>query len=431
MIRNALILILSLHSLNWLQAQNLVRNSGFEITDTCYIHCESTNEEQNLNAFGWFNPSLSSPDVYSSCNQPISLPQTTPEQYACLNQFSPFNGRGYQIPHQGTNYIGIAVELIYIQTNNIISGWREYIASEFISPLENKKYCVSMHLSQASTLYYKYLLNQDNSLYSVVNKMGFNITLERPNYITNGSVYLDPSITFSPENGSYFSDTLNWVKVVMPYKALGGERYFTIGNFYNENDIQFQVVTDFDLTNPETAYETSDCYLYIDDVEVIEIPNLVSCPDTSIYPGSTIQLSTYTQTEGYEWFEDDTLNSLGGGNPISVSPEITTTYYLKANQCKLITWDTVNVTVIPKPIIPVSVSFLNTITSTQFQIQYSGDIKPVLDVELFNSVGQLIKVLQISETTLISLENVSSGIYYCRLTKDGIPIMTGKVVKVN
>ncbi|HOY48639.1 MAG TPA: T9SS type A sorting domain-containing protein [Flavobacteriales bacterium] len=414
-----------------LGAQNLVRNPSFEETDTCYTNCESTTEEQNLNAIGWFNPTLSSPDVYSSCNQPISLPQTEPEQYACLNQFSPFNWRGFQIPHQGSNYIGIAVELVNIQTYNIIPGWREYIASEFISPLENKKYCVSMNLSQASTLYYKYLLNQDNALYSVVNKMGFNITLERPNYITNGSVYLDPSITFTPENDSYFSDTLNWEKVVMPYKANGGERYFTIGNFYNENDIQFEVITNFDLSNPETAYTNADCYLYLDDVEVIEIPALVSSSDTSIYYGSTIQLSTSTPTEGYEWFEGDTLHSLGGGNSISVNPELTTSYYLKANQCKLITWDTVNVTVIPKPIIPVSVSFLNTITSSQFQIHYTGDFKPVLNVELFNSVGQLIQQFQISESTPISLENVSAGIYYCRLSKDGVPVMTGKVVKVN
>jgi len=290
---------------------------------------------------------------------------------------------------------------------------------------------ISLHLVQASTLYYKYLLNQDHSLYTVVNKIGFNITVDRPLYNTIGSIYLNPSITFTPQNSAYFSDTLNWEKVVMPYKANGGERYFTIGNFYNENDIQFEVKTNFDLTNPETAYTFADCYIYIDDVEVIEIPALVSSPDTSIYSGSTIQLSSTTPTEGFEWFEGDTLHSLSGGNSISVSPEITTTYFLKANQCKLITWDTVNVTVIPKPIIPVSVSFLNTITSSQFQIHYSGDFKPELDVELFNSVGQLIQQFQISESTPISLENVSAGIYYCRLSKDGVPVMTGKVVKVN
>jgi len=409
------------------QAQNLVHNPSFEETDTCYTHCEDGTFDEHLNAIDWFNPTLNTPDIFSSCNYFNSIDF----EYGCLTQYSPFNWRGYQLPNSGGNYAGIAVDIIDIPSNTIASGWRDYIASEFKQPLKKTTYCVSLHLVLASTLYYKYVLNQDHSLYTEVNKIGFNITVDRPLYNTFGSIYLDPSITFSPLNGEYFSDTLNWEKVIMPYKAFGGERYFTIGNFYNENDIQFEVITDFDLSNPDSVYTYSECYHYIDDVEVIEIPDLVSSPDTSIYSGSTIQLSTYTQTEGYEWFEADTLNSLGGGNSISVNPKITTTYYLKANQCKLITWDTVNVSVIPKPIIPVSVSFLNTITSTQFQIQYNGDYKPVLDIELFNTVGQLVKVLRISETTPISLENVSSGIYYCRLSKDGIPIMTGKVVKVN
>lgn len=432
MIRNSLTLILSLLITFYMQAQNLVYNPSFEETDTCYSHCENGTLDLIPNAIGWFNPTLQTPDIFSSCNYPNPFPQTILDQYICQFQCSPFNWQGYQYPLSGNNYAGIGVLMVDIQSNSINECcYQEYLGGELISPLSNKYYCVSLNISQSSILYYKYIMSQNNFLYSVINKIGLNFSNQKQFYNTTSNIFLEPSVTFTPEIGGYFLDTLNWEKVIMPYKASGGERYFIIGNFYHENDIQFQVVTNFDVTNPEFQYTTAGCYLYLEDVEVIQIPELELSSDTSIYFGTTIQISTSTFTDGLEWFEGDTLQSLGGGNAISVSPEKTTTYYLKANQCKLITWDTVNVTVIPKPIIPVSISFLNTITETQFQIQYTGDYKPVLDVELFNSVGQLVKVLQISETTPISLENVSSGIYYCRLSKDRIPIMTGKVVKVN
>jgi len=167
-------------------AQNLVRNPSFEETDTCYTHCENSAADIIPNAISWFNPTLSTPDIISSCN----YTPTNESPNSCLVQYSPFNWRGFQFPFQGNNYSCISMELINIPTNSIISGIREYIGGEFIAPLGTKNYCVSLYLSQASTLYYKYFLNQNNSLYSVVNKIGFNITSDRPFYNTIGSVWI-------------------------------------------------------------------------------------------------------------------------------------------------------------------------------------------------------------------------------------------------
>jgi hypothetical protein len=134
------------------------------------------------------------------------------------------------------------------------------------------------------------------------------------------------------------------------------------------------------------------CIHYIDDVEVIEIPELEAKSDThTIYKGNRTWLYSPTQAEEYTWFAGDTLHSIGNGDSLRVNPTETTTYYLKALQCKLTSYDTVTITVLPAPLIPVNISVVNTLTNTDFTIKYTGDNRPELQAELFNSVGQIVR----------------------------------------
>ncbi len=407
-----------------LGAQNLVTNGSFEELTMCLDQCQNNPLEPNTIAVGWKTATSQTPDVYSPCNigtLPIS---------SCSTYYSPTNWQGYQFASDGNNYAGYFVG--GISFDSLVSeNFTDYISVKLERKLENKNYCISYQIAAGSPLYYKQISQQDYYLYAVTNKTGVYFSNTNPYEATYGIYPHEPQVWLESDSSEYLNDTTGWDKVLNYYQATGGEEYIVLGNFVPYDELIYHIETNIPNDSLGLFAGGAGCYQYIDDVQLIEIPDLKVSADTFVYFGSTIQLSTSTLTEGYEWFEGDTLHSLGGGNSISVSPEITTTYYLKANQCKLITWDTVNVTVIPKPIIPVSVSFLNTITSTQFQIHYTGDYKPVLDVELFNSVGQLIQQFQISESTPISLENVSAGIYYCRLSKAGVPIMTGKVVKVN
>ena len=406
-----------------LQSQNLVKNGSFEDLTMCLDQCENDPVITTSIAVGWKTATSQTPDIFSPCN--FSEPQE-----ACTNYFSPSNWQGYQFAYDGNNYAGYSAGGILFDSSVSVNS-TEYISNSLIQELDKKNYCISYKVAAASNLYFKKMSQQDYYLYAVTNKTGVYFSKNQPFEHTFGIYPHTPQVWLESDSSEYLNDTTNWDIVANFYQANGGEEYITIGNFVPYDEVIYHVETNIPIDEIGLYAGGVSCYQYIDDVQLIEIPELIVSADTAVYPQSSISLSTPTLAEGYEWFEIDTLHSLGVGNAITISPEISTSYFLKATQCKLTTWDTVNVTVIPRPIIPVSISFLNTITSSHFQIQYQGDYKPLLDVEVFNSVGQIIKTLHLSETTFISLDAFTSGVYYCRLSKEGIPIKTSKVVKVD
>jgi len=226
------------------------------------------------------------------------------------------------------------------------------------------------------------------------------------------------------------SDTLGWDRVSGYYIAEGGEEYITIGNFVPYNEVVYRVETNMRPGQADSLAGGAESYQYIDDVQLVEIPELIVSGDTTIYTGSTLALSCSTPTDGLVWFATDTTNAIGADSSIVVSPIVTTNYFLKATQCKLISWDTVTVTVLPKPLVPVNVWLTNTLTKDAFTLNYIGDFKPALDVELFNSVGQLVARFQVTESVEVSIADLAVGVYYCRLRSGEVPIFTDKILKI-
>ena len=99
----------------------------------------------------------------------------------------------------------------------------------------------------------------------------------------------------------------------------------------------------------------------------------------------------------------------------------------------MVTWDTVwvYITGIAEPKPALEVSLLNTLTAESFKINYTGSYKPLLNAELYNGVGQLVRKFSVAQSMEVPVSDLAAGIYYCKLSREGTPVLMEKVVKAN
>jgi hypothetical protein len=426
MIRVLIVFFLSLQISTYLQAQNLVNNPGFE-NISCLEDCSNGIVNQKLIADDWWTANYQTPDIFSPCNIIIDPIDST---VLCHRWGVPGNWVGYQYAHAGTNYAGYAAGLIFLKDSAHWYHYRDFPEVELASLLKaGSRYCIGLYISVAVYTGYPQKAGERFFLYAITDQTDVYFSNQRLYVPSINPPPVNPQVILKSENGPYISDTLNWEKVYAPYLASGGERFMTIGNFASRDETILHVMTNMSQAYRDSFTDAAKCYYYIDDVEVIEIPELEAKADTNfIQEGNGVWLYSPTQAEEYTWFKVDTLHSIGNADSIRVDPTETTTYYLKAQQCKLTSYDTVTVTVLPAPLIPVNVSVVNTLTNTDFTIKYMGDNRPELQAELFNSVGQMVRSYTITETVNIGVSDLAAGIYYCRIRKDNVPVLTQKIV---
>lgn len=264
-------------------------------------------QDQLYLAIPWFTPNFNSSDLYNTCSSVISssIPQ---------------NWTGYQQPHTGNGYAGIAV---YNYTYNGVDNRREYLAVQLIDSLQaEKKYCIEFYASRADSSYW------------AVNRLGLNLSkLPIIDNLAIDTLTATPQIQF--DSTVIFLDTLNWVKVSGTYTALGGERYITIGNFYADDQ------TDT-LATPNSWIWA---YFYIDDVAVYELQECNAGEDVSICYKDSITLGTTAAANVlYEWMPTAGLSDPSVANPLA-SPDTSTVYILKQTECDAVLFDTVRVIV--------------------------------------------------------------------------------------
>lgn len=77
---------------------------------------------------------------------------------------------------------------------------------------------------------------------------------------------------------------------------------------------------------------------------------------------------------------------------------------------------------------PLKLFISNTISKENFLINYTGDERPPLTMALFNSIGQLVYVQNITESATITTSGYAPGIYYCRIFKNSESVLTEKIV---
>ena len=219
-------------------AQNLVVNPSFENTaSNCgnfggegfTTDLAATWNSANSNTAG---DSCSSPDLFAPCNVVFGISVTG----------MPDNELGWQNARTGSRYVGII-------THEPLSNYREYIQGRTSTPLTaGQQYCVSMFVSRGDGVPY------------ATNNMGVyftNTEYMRDACPGNSLISVTPQLNYSC---SPITDTTNWVRLQWTYTAVGGEQYFTIGNFFNNANTTIVNVGGGGL-NPYAYY-------YIDDVSI-------------------------------------------------------------------------------------------------------------------------------------------------------------------
>lgn len=208
-------------------AQNLVPNPSFEDTVSCPSGWASISSLNN-----WYSPNSSSPDLFNSCANPLDVGV-------------PQNGAGFQNTKSGNGYVGVGCSFDSTNLN-----YREYIQVELSDTLKaNKKYIIS------------FFINKADSCPIAITKIGAYIS-NNP-ISTSGGLPLNVTPQIESPAGVYLTDTVNWIEVTDTLVAFGGEKFITIGYFYDNANADTLVVS-------QSLYFYKQSYYYIDDVSVVE-----------------------------------------------------------------------------------------------------------------------------------------------------------------
>ncbi len=215
---------------------NLVPNPGFE--ESARLYCSWTQDPAkfNANVNGWSSPTQTTPDHFSSKNDP-----------QCWAHPSRHSG-GKQSPHTGDCMAGIKI----YGKGNTPTYWHEYLQIELPETLEaGKRYIAECWVQRA-------VKSNEAS-----NNIGIFLT--------------DLPISTRDCLPLYYTPQVNeekvvkggWHKVSGVFDAKGDERYLLIGNFYGD-----------EVTNHERQPEGErGAYYYVDDVNVRLAP-----PGTKLTP---------------------------------------------------------------------------------------------------------------------------------------------------
>lgn len=245
--------------------QNLVVNPSFENTSS---NCGNLGGEGfGTDLLNWNNAnsnvggdSCSSPDLFSACNTLPFIGGPSPTNM-------PNSVLGFQRSRTGTRHAGIITYApgIAAGCNAVgVDNYREYIQGRTSSPLvAGQTYCVSMYVSLGDNVVWA----TNNIGVRFFNNEYFRDACANGN---NSLINLVPQLNYTC---APITDTVNWVRVQWDYVATGGERYFVIGNFYNNNNTTVGCSNSGASINPYAYY-------YIDDVSIVAN----SCCAASINP---------------------------------------------------------------------------------------------------------------------------------------------------
>jgi gliding motility-associated-like protein len=302
--------------LNTTIAQNLVLNPSFEDHTTCNLDSNPSNF--NTNVHHW--PSLNYNNSYFNTCEPFSLNNGNGHSV-------PKNLFGFQYPKTGNGYALVYVLNGIDYTNPFpLPGdvdRRYYLQGKFNKILiKDYIYCVNYYVNRTQVasgmLIFANIKNVDAHISDTILKWN------------NGIGKLIKNITPQITSKHIISDTANWTKISGLYKAHGGEKHITIGNFTSDNLTEIQRISDY----------ISDVAYFIDDVSVT--PLSLTAPTLGKDTLLCMRNLPYTLTApaGYDslvWSNGSTGNTL----------QVTTpgTYWLKciATGCGEL-YDTIKIT---------------------------------------------------------------------------------------
>ena len=380
---------------------NLVPNDSFEDTIQCFAFMPVSNPATtNHYLKNWCTYKNQSPDYYNTCANSIAG-NSYPNGASV-----PLNCYGYQSPHNGSGYVGIALY------------WLNHLPDSSNIDLELLVVKLKQPLIANNCYYGEFYLSSANINAIVINHLG--MLLSSSTNTTNLFSFdniIQPQIQW--DTTQFFNDTLNWIKVSGNFIAQGGEEFLTIGNFRDGAHVKKQFITNNFVSPCGFVGTDRGCYVYIDDVSLYEIPNpnlgadkTMCLQDDSISIGDNSLFGS-----GFTWYRNDTLLS-DTTKTITVKPNYTSTYILHNQGC---TADTIVVNVkkecVTELIIPNTFTPNADDVNDTFKIEL-GEVTNI-DFKLYNRWGNLI--YETSNKTILwdgrttSGESCTQGVYFYTL----------------
>ena len=219
---------------NGCQAQNLVLNPSFEEHQGCPF---DFNQSQMTHILSWKQIGQGTPDYFNSCSKSVGVPD---------------NVFGSEPAATGKAYAGF-VNYTFNKKN-----YREYLSSELIRPLNpGELVCIEISISSAD-------------LCNFVTD-GCGIILSKNELRQNGMTCLEMKATIENPHLYILDQRDGWVKMGDVYRASGGERFITIGNFKSDRATKILHSTGNDKGMGDYSY------LYVDDVVVKPIKTKEEC----------------------------------------------------------------------------------------------------------------------------------------------------------
>lgn len=268
--------ILFLRALS-LVSQNLVPNPSFEELIRC-PHSFSTTRNDFM-VPGWTSPTKGTPDLFHACSWGEAD--------------VPYNWAGSSNAKTGKGYAGIYV---WMSTG---SNYREYIQCEMAEPLmANVRYRISFFFKLAS-----------NSVYTI-NRMGLALTTEKIEFNHDRVIDLVPTLSVEKDTALDMA-TGSWEEALLEYTATGGERYLTIGNFFNDKLTKHARLSHRIGNNSMLA---TSAYYYVDDVSVTPLDPLPVVSSSQQFQSENIELNKDYILKNIQ-FEFDSYTLLKSSHP--------------------------------------------------------------------------------------------------------------------
>ena len=243
----------------------------------------------------------------------------------------PLNVGGWQRPHSGKGYADIQTLGYSIIGSNV----REYVQTELTDYLkQNKTYCLSFFVSL-----------MDSASNYATSRIGGYLSLTAVSNFNQDLINFVPQVENPYHN--FITSKVNWTEINGVFTASGGEKYLTIGNFYDD----FHTDT---LFSPGIGalYGSAKDYLsgyFIDDVSLTEYSTAYAGRDTNICAGATVNLGNPISDFGaaYSWsvLKGDS-SSLKANDTLSTNvamPKKTSIYLLQKLQCGIYSYDTLTI----------------------------------------------------------------------------------------
>lgn len=238
-------------------AQNLVLNSSFEEHQGCPV---DFNQSQLTHIVSWKQPGQGTPDYFNSCSKAVGVPK---------------NVFGNENAATGQAYAGF-VNYTFNKKN-----YREYLSSELSRPLKpGELVCIEISISSAD-------------LCNFVTD-GCGIVLSAEELRQKGMNCIEMKATIENPRLYILDQKDGWVKMGDVYRASGGERFITIGNFKSDKATKILHSTGNDKGMGDYSY------LYVDDVVVkpVQTKEECSCENEvlqSLVFDPPLQLSQYDE----------------------------------------------------------------------------------------------------------------------------------------